>query len=574
MRQRLYSIAVLFLTLLSLAARGDDPLSGGNARPSSIFDGGNKFLPVTEAYRLEPGIEDGRLVLDWTIAPGYYLYKHRFGTAAETADGKFTPLEQGFEQGQMRYDDFYERELEVYYDQTRVTPKWSPEKGRHRLKVESQGCADAGLCYPPRTQYVEVDFDSSKARVVAGTPTTPATGPTPEGAAAKLPLILSFAVLGGLILNLMPCVFPVLSIKALSLATSHTGAHGRHLHGLAYTGGVVLAFAVIALAMIALRAGGDALGWGFQLQSPLFVAGLVYLFYLMGLGLSGFFLFGANWMSLGQAATEGGGLRHSFFTGVLATVVASPCTAPFMGTALGFALTQPAAVALLIFTCLGLGMALPFLVITWWPGAGRWLPRPGPWMKTFKEFLAFPLFLTCAWLLWVLGRQAGSDAVAATVTGLILLAFALWLQHRQRPVTTVAAGLVVATALALPLYATVNKEKANVWEPYSSQRLEQLLDEDRPVFVNLTADWCLTCLANEKLALSSDSFHQLLSKEGIVYLKGDWTNYDPEITALLNANNRSGVPLYLFYPPGSDKPKILPQLLTSKIIKRSLSQQD
>ncbi len=417
----------------------------------------------------------------------------------------------------------------------------------------------SGTAPPPSSR-------NRRPQAAAGSGSGPgATGHT----GSTLPVVLLFALLGGLILNLMPCVFPVLSIKVLSLTRSHLTDRGRHLHGLAYTLGVVGAFLVIAALLIALRAGGEALGWGFQLQSPWFVIFLIYLFFLMGLSFSGFFTAGTRLMNLGQQASGGSGLRHSFLTGILATLVASPCSAPFMGTALGFALTQPSPVALLIFAALGLGMALPFLLLTWAPALLARLPRPGPWMDKLKQFLAFPLYLTCVWLIWLLGRQTDTNLLAAVLTGLVLLALAIWLTRGGR----IARGFALVTtilALALPILQHRGAGGERLWEPYSPQRLETLLDRERAVFINLTADWCLTCLANERVALRSESFAELLSTRNIAYLKGDWTDRDPEITELLNAHGRSGVPLYLYYPPGEEQARVLPQILTPGIVERAL----
>lgn len=572
----LLALGILGLVLAAGPSAQDAPFAGSWGDDSAaLLTENTDFLPVEKAYQLDPRIQNGRLMLHWTAAPGYYLYQHRFNTAQVTNGGELAPIEQTFEQGEVRFDDYYQRELMVYYDDTRVETALAPDGGQYRLRVESQGCADAGLCYPPRTQYLKVDFDSGQAAVVEDNPVptpapAPATGVDTGTALPSLAVILVFAIIGGVILNLMPCVFPVLSIKALGLAHAHTGTRGRHAHGLAYTAGLVSTFVVIALVLIALKAGGEALGWGFQLQSPLFVTALVYLFFLMGLSFSGYFQPGARLMGAGQRLTTGHGLHHSFFTGVLATVVASPCTAPFMGTALGFALTQSAPMAVLVFTFLGLGMALPFLLLAWWPGAARLLPRPGAWMETFKQFLAFPLYLTCVWLLWVLGRQAGPDALTAVIAGLVLLAFAIWLlQRRQLLRETVAAGVVVL-ALALPFLQQGESNREKIWEPYSPARLEQLLAQQRSVFINLTADWCITCLANERVALSSQRFRDILKEENIVYLKGDWTNYDADITELLQRNNRSSVPLYLFYRQGERTPVILPQILTGAMVADTL----
>ena len=553
-----------------------------------------EFLPVEEAYQLNAHTENQQLFFNWTLEPEYYLYQHSFKFF--NADGSQLDIPADslpkYAPGKRIYDDFYEKELEVYYHQTSfaiplasVTTK-SPVTLKNsdttNIIVESQACADAGLCYPPRRQLLTINNTTSVVTVTeAGSLSSGAnnrdTLPTSQPLIlSSLMLMLLFALLGGAILNLMPCVFPVLSIKALSLTTNHLSKHGKHLHGLAYTLGIVLSFMAIAALLMALRSAGEAIGWGFQLQSPLFVGLLVYLFVLMGLSFSGLLTFGSSLMNIGQSTTEGHSLSSSFMTGLLATLVASPCTAPFMGTALGFALTQPTWVAMSTFACLGLGMALPLLILSWWPGMAEKMPKPGLWMERFKEFLAFPLYLSAVWLLWVLGRQAGSDTVAAVICGVVLILFALWLlKVRNGKLSTVFAICAVVIALLLPWQTHNNNGNTNQpWQPYSKQTLEQLLNNQQAVFINLTADWCITCLANEKLALSSDRFLDTLRENDITYLKGDWTNYNSEITRLLNQHQRSGVPLYLFYPEGSNTPRILPQLLTEKIVITAISQQD
>jgi thiol:disulfide interchange protein DsbD len=402
----------------------------------------------------------------------------------------------------------------------------------------------------------------------------------PARAAPNLALVLLMALAGGVLLNLMPCVFPVLSIKALSLASG--GAHNQRGHGLAYTAGVVLSFAALAGLLLALRAGGQALGWGFQLQSPWFVGLLAYLFFAMGLGLSGLYALGTSWMGMGESLSHQSGLRGSFFTGVLACVVASPCTAPFMGTALGVAILLPWPLAMSVFLMLGLGLALPMLALSFWPGLSRRLPRPGPWMETFGQAMAFPLYLAAVWLLWVLARQTDANGLAMVLTGMVALAFALWLAGRpdrgQLLATarhvTVAVSLLFALA-ALGSAARLQQEsivnEAAWWEPYLPARLEQLIeDPDRAVLVNMTADWCVTCLVNERVALDTDSVRSALVEHDVVYLKGDWTRRDPIITEYLARFERNGVPLYVVYPRNGGQPRVLPQVLTPGLVVEAL----
>jgi thiol:disulfide interchange protein/DsbC/DsbD-like thiol-disulfide interchange protein len=394
-----------------------------------------------------------------------------------------------------------------------------------------------------------------------------------------LALLLAFA--GGLVLNLMPCVFPVLSLKALgAIESAHDAAEMRR-HGLWYSLGVLASVLLVAGLLLALRAGGEAIGWGFQLQEPGFVAAIALLLFAMGLSFSGLYEFGAGITGVGQQLTEGGGRRGAFFTGVLACVVASPCTAPFMGTALGAALVLPAHEALMVFAFLALGLAFPMLLLGYVPALARRLPRPGAWMQTFRELLAFPLYLTVLWLAWVFGRQTGMLALTALGAGFIAIAFALWLlrraQGRERGALLLRALAVLAliSALALPLLApresgtTGTAATDALHEPWTPARFAALRDEGRPVLVNMTADWCITCLANERVALSSAEFADALQARGVVYLKGDWTRQDADITAYLESFGRSGVPLYVLYP-AQGEPIVLPQLLTPALVREAL----
>jgi thiol:disulfide interchange protein len=413
-------------------------------------------------------------------------------------------------------------------------------------------------------------------------PDTAAPGPATAAAPPSLLLVLGFALLGGLILNLMPCVFPVLSIKAVSMLESRRGdAAAERLHALAYTAGVIGSCAAVAGLLVLLRGGGELLGWGFQLQSPVFVGLLAYLMLALGLSLSGVVQFGTSLMGVGQGLAEKGGFAGSFFTGVLAVIVASPCTAPFMGTALGYALAQPPAIALLVFVTLGLGLALPFLLIGFFPVLGAWLPRPGRWMETFKQVMAFPLYLTAAWLVWVLGRQTDIDGVGLVLVGLVTVGFALWLwgaspRGAARTGLAVISALLALAVLAHPdLRAAAKKPGAaaasNHGEAYSDERLAALRAERRTVFVNFTADWCITCKVNEKVLMRSDALHQALAERNVAWLTADWTTPDPAITAALARFGRSGVPLYVLYPNGGE-PVVLPQILTPDIFIEALRQ--
>jgi len=408
-----------------------------------------------------------------------------------------------------------------------------------------------------------------------------------------LTMALALALLGGLILNLMPCVFPVLSIKALSLLrhSQHEPLQARW-QGVAYTAGVLVSFAILAAVLIAMKQAGSQIGWGFQFQSPLFVLAVGYVIFAVGLSLSGVMTLGGSVAGVGSSLAEGTGYAGSFFTGVLATVVATPCTAPFMAAAVGYALTQPPLVLLAIFLSLGFGLALPYLVLSAWPALQRRLPRPGRWMDKTKQILAFPMYATAVWLVWVLAQQVGPGGVAVALGGMVIIAFAAWLYDSTRSgslwlrhIGTIVASLAAATAIvgglaateSIPLSAspTVPASSATThqnWQPYSAARLEALRLAGKPVFLNFTAAWCITCLVNERVALGNDAVTKAFHDEGITYLKGDWTNMDQPIRAKLAEFGRSGVPLYVYYPPGSAaEPIILPQLLLPDTIFNAIS---
>lgn len=409
-----------------------------------------------------------------------------------------------------------------------------------------------------------------------------------SGGEGSLLLFMGLAFLGGMILNLMPCVFPVLSMKALSF-TKNAGesAHKQRMDGIVYTAGVIAAFVVLASVLIALRAGGEAVGWAFQFQQPWFLAFIVYLFFLMGLSLSGVFEIGTGLMGAGGSLTTQGGYKGSFFTGVLATTVATPCTAPFMGPAIGFALSQSWIVAMAVFVALGLGMAAPILLLSFVPALFRYLPKPGPWMETFKQFMAFPLYASALFFLWVLGNQVGVMGMSLVLGVCVLFAFAAWLYQRRFTMGPVfrtvnyAVGLgTIAISIYLmqtPFLQTLAPSVANAesgeavagqnYIAFSSQRVDELRAEGRPVFVNMTAAWCITCLANEQTSLGTDRVQQAMTDNDITYMKGDWTNEDPEITAVLEQFNRPSVPLYVLYPGDpAQEPVILPQILTPGIL--------
>lgn len=487
------------------------------------------FLPVHQAYQLEVEVQADRLLLHWVIADGYYLYGDQFQIGLAQGQQNISAQLQS-EKGEVAYDNYFEKEVEKFRFFTRQTlllpANTDTQQGDFLLSARFQGCADAGLCYPPETLYYTINFLANTAMPAAD----PAAVNTIAARAADHPsfvLMFVFALLGGLILNLMPCVFPVLSIKLLSFAKSNESAAHLKAHSWFYTFGVLSTFTLTALLLILLRNAGATIGWGFQLQSPVFIGGLALLFLILGLSLSGFINIGTRFMGIGQNLTAGNHYSNSFFTGVLAVIVASPCSVPFMGVALGYALTQPTAAALIIFLGLGIGLASPFLLFAYVPWLIQHLPKPGMWMEKLKHWLALPLYLSALWLLWVLWHQ-----------------------------------------LVIPTDAGTNANQH--WQKYTAQTLTTHLNNNEAVFVELTADWCITCLVNEKTSLTRSAVLSTMKEKQIYYLRGDWTNGDAEITALLKQYQRGGVPLYIYY--GKDKSvTVLPQLLTEQIVLDALA---
>jgi len=403
------------------------------------------------------------------------------------------------------------------------------------------------------------------------------TVPSAKQQNLSLGLVLLMALAGGLILNLMPCVFPVLSIKALSIAGKASKERSEVQRGAwLYTAGILVTMLVLASIMVGLKAGGAQIGWGFQLQTPWFVGLLVYVFVILGLWLYGWVEFGMALSGVGQNLTEGHSGRAEFFTGVLAVVVATPCTAPFMGVAMGYTLTQPWWITLIVFSALGLGLALPMLVFALRPQLASRLPRPGHWMIRLKQFLAFPILATAIWLLWVLVRQTSSDVVALMLGGLLLLVFGLWLVKGGSRLSR-ALGLlaVIASLSAIPSLSQLtptSSEQAVVEidsEPYASSALRAHVDEGRTVFINMTADWCITCKVTEKRLLTTEAVDQLFESYGVIRMTGDWTRYDPLITEYLNAFDRVGVPLYVVNHPGMD-PIVLSQFPSFEELEKAI----
>ena len=454
-------------------------------------------------------------------------------------------------------------------------------------RFESPTQMNAVLVAPGVATGVQVGFaiaGSWPAIVAPGTgaPATAAAAPPPP--AMGLGLALVFALIGGALLNLMPCVFPILSLKLLGFSGHAHSRRALLAGGLAYTAGVVLSFVALAALLLVLRAGGEQIGWGFQLQSPLFIAALAVLFTVIALNLAGLFEFGTLLPS-GLASMR---LRHpladSALTGVLAVAVASPCTAPFMGAALGLAFALPTVQALSLFAALGVGMALPYLAASAWPGLARAMPRPGAWMATFKTAMAFPMLATVVWLAWVLGQQTGNDGVTALLAVLVTLAFALWAWGRIDSGRVARAawsttGVVLLGAVltwALPSWreasaATASASADERWQPWSAERVAALNAEGRMVFVDFTAAWCVTCQVNKRTTLGDDKLLADLDAKRVVLMKADWTLRDAAISDELSRLGRHGVPVYAIYKPGQALPTLLPELLSPQLVRDALA---
>ncbi|MEA5667619.1 protein-disulfide reductase DsbD [Stenotrophomonas sp. MH1] len=609
--------------------------SGGLKLPGAAATQ-NLPLPADKAFGFEAIVDDGnRLLLRFSPAPGYYLYRDRTSLGLEGAAGIRTGRPQ-WPNGTSHRDEHF-GDVVVYFDQVDVPlplRRDRAEASPATLVVTFQGCQTDGICYPPMTRRVKLQLPAGRisAREEATVaplvipplpsgkkdrapvlpaidPTSPPTPqplvvrpdpgapnltePAPDASAensqrsqppgttedhGSLLWALLLALAGGLVLNLMPCVLPVLSLKVLGLAQSgESRAHARS-HALWYTAGVLVAFAAVGGLVLALRAAGQAAGWGFQLQHPWFIATLVYLMFMVGLSLTGVFTLGTNLGGIGQSLARRSGPSGDFFTGVLACVVASPCIAPFMGSALAYAFTAPAPLAFLVFVALGLGLALPFLLIGFVPSLARRLPKPGAWMETFKQVLAFPMYLTAIWLLWVLGKQRGIDAMALMLAGAATLALGLWWFERSRwhsRRTGMVLGLVLAVLSLIPVWGVTRlppPAAAAAQEgvvAYSPEMLDRLRADNRVVFVNMTADWCVTCKANERGVLNRDAFRDSLKRVDAVYMHGDWTNVDPQISAFLEQHKAVGVPLYVVYGPGAP-PRVLPTVLTQSIVEDAL----
>jgi thiol:disulfide interchange protein len=438
---------------------------------------------------------------------------------------------------------------------------------------------------------------AGRSEQASGTATSPATsantsssGGTSNSSPSATPgafKAAGLAFLGGLILNLMPCVFPVLFIKGLSLVQSgNEERHKLRVHGFVYTAGILVSFWLLVGALLGLRSAGSHLGWGFQFQSPVFLSLMAALLFFLGLSLAGQFEIGLTLTSAGGSLAAKQGYAGSFFTGVLAVIVATPCTAPFMGAAIGYALSQSAAVTFAVFTALALGLAAPYVVLTLQPAWTRILPRPGAWMEVLKQAVSVPIFGTVIWLAWVLANAYGAAVLAALLVSFLLLAMAGWFLGRwpaQRWSTIVASLIVIAVVAVavvapgqLAMIATSPVQTATAsttgWQPWSPDVVTKYQSQGRPVFVDFTASWCLSCQVNERIAFGSPAVQKAFADSNIVLMRADWTRYDDSITRTLNSLGRSGVPTYALYVPGESAPRLLPEVLTPGIVTDAIAQ--
>jgi len=622
---------------VALAAEAGDGGGLGFAKKGGLFGIGKAGagatdaapLPVDRAFTTEVIADGGNtLLLRLTPARGYYIYRDKLSLALQAGAGLSATLPPASKLPKATpYRDEHFGNVAVYFDQVEIAvpvTRTTTNAAQGTLVLGLQGCQDGGICYPPMTRRLAVslpagtvtpvaavepseDGDATVAPETAGAAppmeaTTAAIGSAetgltavPAGDAERTPppqqqthgllASLLLALLGGLILNLMPCVLPVLSLKALSLAQSGESRERARRHALAYTAGVLVSFAALGALALALRKAGLALGWGFQLQQPLVVALLGLVVFAFGLSLSGLWYANIGIGQRGSALLQRQGVSGDFFTGVLAVVLATPCTAPFMGAALAYAFTGPVAGGMLVFLMLGLGLALPFLLMGFVPAFARLLPKPGAWMDTLKQLLAFPLYATAAWLVWVLAKQRGADAAGLWMAAAIALALAAWAWTRarsggKRGWLLVALLAVAGTAWPLAKLQQLPKPEATADATrsgiasvaFSEQALADLRAQGRVVFVNMTADWCVSCKANEKTVFAREGFSKALAAANAVYMVGDYTDVDPAITAYLQRHKAVGVPLYVLYPRGGGEGRILPVILTPGMVDDALAQ--
>jgi thiol:disulfide interchange protein DsbD len=522
------------------------------ALPQDLTAGGFDAKTVTNTFEFSAPVGEGSPL-------GQAL-------AGKTRNAHFYPFSQSLidhaapqrvKQSNARFT--VEAPLSVSFDKARFAPA-----GVLTLEVE------AGGAWVKRAFQFGATPGASEEIAAVDPPGDPApSAPAAPNSGLTLWSALAFGLLGGLILNVMPCVFPVLSLKALSFASASPAKARRE--GVLFFAGVMVTFLTLAAALIALQSAGAQIGWGFQLQSPWVTSALALLFFALGLNLAGMFEFGGL-QNVGSGLAEKPGGSGAFFTGALAVLAASPCTAPFMGGALGWAATQPPAASLAVFAALGAGFAAPFTALAFAPGLRKILPKPGAWMERFKQFLAFPMFATAIWLAWVLTMQVGPGGVLAVLALALALAFGVWawrggiLSRGLAALVLVGAAVLAFEPLSGGARAQAQVQTNTAQGAWTAERVAELRAAGKPVFVNFTAAWCVSCQANEAVALSRPRVLAAFEQAGITYLKGDWTSRDENIARELAAYGRAGVPLYLYFAPGAESAKVLPQLLTEQIV--------
>ena len=541
-----------------------------------------EFLDVADAFTVNFKLADRQLQINWSAEPTYYLYQRQFKYSIDGKDLAINYVTAPLS----KFDEIFEEQVNVFYGDLATTIKLPELQSQSLLTVQFQGCTDKGLCYPPTEYYYKIangsivqitsnDIANIKANSIASTASTSTartaststartaststarTASTPTARTASTLLMLVFAFIGGLILNIMPCVFPILTIKLMSfVATNKPKAMGWQ-----YTAGVLVSMFILASIILILRSFGSNIGWGFQLQYPPVIVILCILFFVMGLSLLGLFNIGERLSNIGSNKN-----LSSFGTGVLAVIVASPCTAPFMITALSVALTLPFYSAILLFLALGFGLATPILVLCYFPSAVNKLPKSGVWLQHFKQWMAFPLFITAIWLLSVFYYQTDINATLLLLVGLVIVAFACLLQLQSYKKSALTAVVIAVAAIYFSLNIKVdNNAKTN---NFTIKQYQQMLQADSAFFINTTAQWCITCKFNERTVFKTQSFQELLQTTNTNFLTLDFTAKDLEIEKLLKLFNHPGVPLYLYKAENSDSVVVLPQLLSRAVVEK------
>ena len=625
------------LSGLRQGLRGGSTSSGLPGLSNSAATGLADALPAERAFQVE-AIADGAdaLLLRFTPADGYYLYRDKITLRLKNAPGIRAPRPANAHWPKAEpYHDEHFGDVAVYFkpfDLRVPLQRHSAAAADAALTVSFQGCQTGGICYPPMQRDLRLQLPSGTVQTVAMPGTDPAAPPpdvpapmptrtdtpfasapadadpspatdlpaTPDAAAPSpidntltltadpdppvqrgLLLSLLLAVLGGLILNLMPCVLPVLSLKVLSLVQGGESPARTRLHARWYTLGILVSFATLGAVALALRQAGMALGWGFQLQQPLVVALLALIIFALGLSLSGLWYLQVGIGQRGSQLLQRTGPFGDFFTGVLAVVLATPCTAPFMGAALAYAFAGPPWGAIAVFLAMGFGLALPFLLVAYLPALASRLPKPGAWMERLKQLLAFPLYLTAAWLVWVLARQRGADAAGLWLVSATCVALAAWAWSQARPrvlhwstgvalLALAGSGVLLGMIHRLPRPEPLASAADRQSVPYSAAHLASQRKLGRAVFVNMTADWCVTCKANERAVFDTDAFHDWLRDTDTLYMVGDYTDMDPAITAFLQGHQAVGVPLYVLYPAKDAPQRKLPAVVTPGMVRDAL----